>query len=75
MNFILSRGEKIDYKTVCKDQIISMIMKNAEKMGWRIKQKKSNVFVLKKNINKMSEKEHDTENLVDMILDINNFGK
>lgn len=69
----MSCDDNINMKEICKNQIISMIMENATKMGWRVEKKKKNIYVLRKKIDNLTKKEQNTEKLVDMILDIRKF--
>jgi hypothetical protein len=73
MSIILSHDDNINYKKICKSQIISMIMENAENMGWSVEKNKKNVYILRKKIENLTKKEQNTEKLVDMILDIRKF--
>ena len=66
-------GDDINFKKLCKTQIISMIIENAANMGWGVEREKKNVYVLRKKIDKLTKKEQNTEKLVDMILDIRKF--
>lgn len=74
MSLILSsNNDDLNYKNECRKQIISMIMQNATNMGWNVEKNKNNVYTLRKKIKLLSKKEKNTEKLVDMFFDINNF--
>jgi hypothetical protein len=61
------------YTTNIKEQMISMILKNAINLGWNIEQESSKVYILKKKVHLLTKNEISTEDLVDTILDINKF--
>jgi hypothetical protein len=73
MSLTISYDDNINLKEICKNQIISNIMENAQNMGWNVEKKNKKVYILTKKINKLSKKEQNTDKLVDMILDIRNF--
>ena len=62
-----------NYSDICKNHLISLIIKNAENMGWIVEKKSNKLYVLEKKTRKMSRKEKDVEQLLDMIFDVNNF--
>jgi hypothetical protein len=73
MSLVVSCDDDINFKKECKTQIISMIMENAENLGWNVEKTKKNVYTLRKKENKLTKKEQNTSKLIDMILDIRNF--
>jgi hypothetical protein len=73
MSLTLSYDNNINLKEICKNQIISTIMENAQNMGWNVERKNKKVYVLTKKIDKLTKKEQNTDKLVDMILDIRRF--
>ncbi len=73
MSLTLSYDNNINLKEICKNQIISTIMENAQNMGWNVEKKNKKVYVLTKKIDNLTKKEKNTEKLVDMILDIRRF--
>ncbi len=73
MSLTLSYDNNINLKEICKNQIISTIMENAQNMGWNVEKKNKKVYVLTKKIDNLTKKEKNTNKLVDMILDIRRF--
>ena len=73
MSLLISSDKNINYDTICRDQLISMIIDNAVKLGWGVEQKNKKVYILRKKMNIMSVKEQNTDKLVDMLFDVQNF--
>lgn len=75
MKFENINNNNIDHvsKTICKTHLVSVILENAINNGWRVEQQNNKVYILRKKINKLTKKEKNTDELMDVIFDVKNF--
>jgi hypothetical protein len=56
------------HKKLIKNHMILIAVENAKKLGWFVEKKTKKVLILKKNIDQLSSRDKNTEELIDHIL-------